>query len=75
MRDYKRFFESLNQSETGKTLVDFLEDFCGKICDIRDMGTLTVEQRLELEKLIRKEIIDKIRLVNLPKRSDTNEYA
>ena len=71
---YDKLFESLNKSETGKRLVEFLEEFCGSVCDVRKMGSLTVEQRVELEKLIRREIIDKIKLVNEFKDLNPNEY-
>ena len=68
-----KLFESLNQSETGKNLVKYLEELCSKICDVRKMGNLNNEQRLELEKLIRSELIDKIQLRN-PKKSGVDEY-
>ena len=71
---YDQLFKNLNESETGKVLVEFLNDFCGEICDVRNMGSLTAEQRLELEKVVRSKIISRILLINPPKENEPNQY-
>jgi len=71
MRDYTELFKTLNKSETGKWLIDYLEDMLVDLCDIRK-GDMTNEVRLRVEEIIRDRVIDKI-LLTSSRNNENNE--
>jgi len=71
MRDYTELFKTLNKSETGKWLIDYLEDMLVDLCDIRK-GDMANEVRLRVEEIIRDRVIDKI-LLTSSRNNENNE--
>ena len=71
MRDYTELFKTLNKSETGKWLIDYLEDMLVDLCDVRK-GDMTNEVRLKVEEIIRDRVIDKI-LLTSSRNNENNE--
>lgn len=71
MRDYTELFKTLNKSETGKWLIDYLEDMLVDLCDVRK-GDMTNEVRLRVEEIIRDRVIDKI-LLTSSRNNENNE--
>lgn len=72
-------FKSLQNTEVGRLLAEFLDSFCDAICDIRNMEDLTDDARkarLAMTKLIEDEIIIRLRLSNKKETpKGTNQYA
>ena len=71
MRDYTELFKTLNKSETGKWLIDYLEDMLVDLCDVRK-GDMANEVRLRVEEIIRDRVIDKI-LLTSSRNNENNE--
>ena len=69
MTEYQPLFEGLNKSQTGKVLVEYLEEMVAKYCDVRNFPEMTNEVRKQLDIIIRQELIDRIKLVNHHKES------
>lgn len=67
-------FENLAKVNEGKALADYLERLTTYICDIRNLGELSNAERVNISKILKDEVIDRLRLVN-PERSKKNsEY-
>lgn len=58
-------FKTLNKSQVGKDLADFLDRLITNMCDARTWGpTDTKEVSVKAADLVKSEIIDRIRLQN-----------
>ena len=66
-------FVHLNQSDTGAKIVDYLQRYKLHLSDVETMTKENFEGRKESIKAIQ-DFIDKIQLVNQPKKSANNQY-
>lgn len=67
-------FKTLNSSQVGKDLVEYLKDMQSEICDVRTWDKEdTMESALIASRMIQK-IIDKIVLQSEKKSKQTNDF-
>lgn len=70
-----KLFQSLNSSETGRSLVDYLERLSSWICDIRNLKDEDAPLARSIGNFIKINIIDQIQLLNQPKkRPEPNQF-
>ena len=69
-------FRALRESEMGKTLIGYLEKIADRLCDIRTIKNLeSVSSRLEVVAFLKNELIDRIKLSEISKGQEPNEYV
>ncbi len=69
-----RLFRSLNKTETGMQLLDYLERLIHSMLDVSTLSKENVEAKKEAVMSIKENLIDRIELVNHPKESSLERY-
>lgn len=68
-------FRGLKDSKTGQDLIDYLNRLLAHLCDIRqldDTSDLALKGRKDAARIIENDIIKQIRMVDAPKKAQTN---
>lgn len=77
-KEQQQMFLTLKSMSVGSELCGFLGQFCDHLCDIRTMDDLSEEARkarLDLARLLDRELISRLRLSNPSEDKEHNPYV
>jgi len=60
MKEYEAFLESLAQTDTGRTLIEYLKKIEIHYADIRNLDGVKAEVRIDALKIFRESLLDKL---------------
>lgn len=70
-----RMFQNLAKISEGAILAEYLDRLTAYICDIRNLDGISNAERLNISRVMKEYVIDKLKLNNPDKSKDKNPYV